>query len=246
MKKKTFRLIALVMLTALAVSCLDDDDTVMITEQPPEAMTDTITYLALGDSYTIGTAVDETERWPALLAEYLRTASGDPAQKLYETTPDIIAVNGWTTTDLKGGINRRMDLLPAYDLVSLLIGVNNQYRGGLASAYATEFEQLLNTAITKAGNEPKNVFVVSIPDYAFTPSGGGSATISEELDQFNSIARTITERYDVLFLNITPISREGFDDTELVATDNLHPSGKQYRRWVNEVIGRSVRELLEE
>lgn len=243
---KIIRLSITFLLATMAFACQDDDDTVIITEQPPAVMTDTITYLALGDSYTIGTAVDETERWPVLLAEYLRTASGDPAQKLYETTPDIFAVNGWTTTNLRNGIAGRPNFLPVYDLVSLLIGVNNQYQGGLASAYATEFEELLNTAIQKAGNQPKKVFVVSIPDYAFTPSGGGSTTISQELDQFNSIAREIAERYDVLFLNITPISREGFADTELVATDNLHPSGKQYRRWVDEVIGTQVQELLKE
>lgn len=243
---KFIRLTITFLLATMAFACQDDDDTIIITQQPPVVMTDTITYLALGDSYTIGTAVDETERWPALLAEHLRTASGGPAQKLYETTPDIIAVNGWTTTDLKGGIRRRMDLLPEYDLVSLLIGVNNQYQGGFLSAYITEFEELLNTAISKASNDPGNVFIVSIPDYAFTPSGGGSTTITEELNQFNAAALEIAERYGVLFLNITPISRQGLTDTELVATDNLHPSGKQYQRWIDEVIGAKVLELLEE
>lgn len=237
------RLATLILLVLLTYACQDDDDPIIAMPQPI-SITDTITYLALGDSYTIGTAVDETERWPVLLAEYLRSASRDPAQKRYETTPDIIAVNGWTTTDLKAGINRRMDLLPAYDLVSLLIGVNNQYRGGLLGAYENEFEQLLNTAIAKAGNDPQNVFVVSIPDYAFTPSGGGDATISQELDQFNAIASDIAERYGVEFIDITPISRQGFEDPELVATDNLHPSGKQYRRWVDEVIEARVRTIL--
>jgi len=238
------RFATLIFLSCLLCSCQDDDDLVEITEQPDTTMTDSITYLALGDSYTIGTAVDATERWPALLAEHLRTASGDPAQKNYEITPDFIAVNGWTTTDLKGGINRRMDLLTEYDLVSLLIGVNNQFQGGSASVYATEFEELLNTATTKAGNDPANVFVVSIPDYAFTPSGGGNATISEELDEFNAIATGIADRYGVDFLNITPISREGLNDPGLVADDDLHPSGKQYRRWVEEVIEARVRTIL--
>jgi lysophospholipase L1-like esterase len=204
-----------------------------------------ITFLALGDSYTIGTLVAENERWPSRLAEYLHPASGGPAQKHFAATPDIIATKGWTTTDLTNGIRARTDLLPAYDLVSLLIGVNNQYDGFSLEDFAHEFEELLNTAIRLAGDDAQHVFVVSIPDYAFTPSGEGRPQITKAITRFNASARSITERYGVAFLDITPISREGIADTGLVASDGLHPSGKQYQRWVDEVIGRAVRELLE-
>lgn len=204
----------------------------------------TITYLALGDSYTIGTSVTETERWPVLLAEHLRNASRGPAQKSVETLPDIIATKGWTTADLISGIQKRTDLLPAYDLVSLLIGVNNQYDGLPIGDFENEFEQLLIRAIKLAGGTPEKVFIVSIPDYAFTPKGAGDPEITHAVLRFNSQARILAGRHGIPFLDILPISQEGLADPELVATDGLHPSGKQYRRWVEEVIGEAVREQL--
>lgn len=201
-----------------------------------------ITFLALGDSYTIGTAVLPTERWPALLANALKKT--DPTNKSYTTQQDIVAVNGWTTRDLINGINARADLREEYDLVSLLIGVNNQFDGLPLAEYRTEFEELINRAVAFAGGDRAKVFVVSIPDYAFTGFGGGKPEISEGVCQFNEACREITERNNIPFLNITPISAQAAEDPELVATDNLHPSGKQYQRWVNEVLETRVRTIL--
>jgi lysophospholipase L1-like esterase len=206
--------------------------------------TDTIAYLALGDSYTIGTSVNAAESWPALLADALAKTGTDG--KSYTTEPDIVATKGWTTRDLINGISDRADLREEYDLVSLLIGVNNQFDGLSLVEYRTDFEQLLNRAITFAGDDRNKVFVVSTPDYAFTGFGAGNPDISEEIRRFNAAAQEITDGYGIPFLNITPISQEGINDPELVAPDNLHPSGKQYLRWVEKVIEERVRRVMEE
>jgi lysophospholipase L1-like esterase len=213
-------------------------------QEPVQNTFDHLRFLALGDSYTIGTAVDENDRWPVLLAAALEARNGTvPASP--EVDVDIVAVDGWTTRNLINGIEAgRDDLLPAYDLVSLLIGVNNQYQGLSTAEYKTEFEELLNTAIAYAGGQSAKVFVVSIPDYAYTPTGEGRADISTALVQFNRIGKNISERYSVPFYNITPISQQGIEDPSLVATDDLHPSGKQYRRWVEEVLEDMVWEIL--
>jgi lysophospholipase L1-like esterase len=184
-------------------------------------------FFALGDSYTIGESVPEDQRWPVQLVSILNN-NGFNFQ-----SPRIIATTGWRTDDLKRAIvaaNPEKN----YDLVSLLIGVNNQYQGKSADAYAPEFEELLNMAITFAGGDKSKVFVVSIPDYGFTPFGKEKQTkISAELDEFNRINKMIADKYQISYFNITPISRQGFVDPELVASDNLHPSGKQYSKWVD-------------
>ncbi|MFK8164404.1 MAG: SGNH/GDSL hydrolase family protein, partial [Lewinella sp.] len=183
-------------------------------------------------------------RWPVLLAAALEARNGT-VPNTPEVDVDIVAVNGWTTRNLINGIEAgRDELLPEYDLVSLLIGVNNQYQGRSTAEYQTEFEELLNTAIAYAGGQKEKVFVVSIPDYAYTPSGEGREDISTALIQFNSIGKSIAEQYEVPFYNITPISQQGLETPTLVATDNLHPSGQQYRRWVEEVLADPVWELV--
>ncbi len=187
-------------------------------------------YLALGDSYTIGESVAENERWPVQLAKAL-SESGMPVG-----TPKIIAVTGWRTDNLRNGIDIAQ-IKEKYDLVSLLIGVNNQYQGKPADAYATEYEGLLKTAIQLAGGDKSRVFVVSIPDYGFTPYGKPKQEkISKELDEFNAINKHITELYGVAYIDITDISRRGLDEPELMATDGLHPSGKQYTLWVERIM----------
>jgi len=187
-------------------------------------------YLALGDSYTIGESVAENERWPVQLADVL-TKDGKSVAK-----PKIIAVTGWRTDNLKNGINIAQ-LKNEYDMVSLLIGVNNQYQGKPADQYAIEYEDLLKTAIQLAGGKKERVFVVSIPDYGFTPFGKPKQVkISAELDEFNSINKRITQEYGIAYFNITDISRRGLDDPELVAADGLHPSGKQYTLWVERIL----------
>jgi len=187
-----------------------------------------MTYLALGDSYTIGESVEISERWPVQLVKMLN----DQGIKMAE--PKIIATTGWRTDDLQKGIAEDTELLPNYDLVSLLIGVNNQYQGKPIAQYKKEFEELINTAIIFAGNNPKKVFVVSIPDYGKTPFGAAKEKqIAKELNEYNRIAKHIALSYGIPFFNITPISREAKERPELIAKDKLHPSGKMYSEWVS-------------
>lgn len=193
-------------------------------------MTNGLSYLALGDSYTIGESVAENERWPVLLSKNL-TKNG---VKL--ALPQIIAQTGWTTDELKATIVSEK-ISKTYDLVSLLIGVNNQYRGRSVEQFRTEFIDLLEIAIKIAGNKPERVFVVSIPDWGVTPFGGKgqNKTISEQIDLFNKVKKEETEKKGVLFIDITPISRQALNDVLLIAEDGLHPSGKMYQQWVEKI-----------
>lgn len=188
-----------------------------------------IKYLALGDSYTIGESVPENERWPEQLAAAIR-ATGKEVEK-----PRIIATTGWRTDQLKKAIEDA-HLKNEYGLVSLLIGVNNQYQKKTAESYAPEFEELLNMAITLAGGNKKNVFVVSIPDYGYTPFGKPKqAEISAAIDQFNQVNKTITDKMGVKYISITDLTREGLEKPEYVAGDGLHPSGKMYGLWTSRI-----------
>jgi len=184
-----------------------------------------IRYLALGDSYTIGESVEETERFPNQLADFLK-AGGIP------TDVTIIARTGWTTNELWDGIQARQ-IHPPYDLVSLLIGVNNQYRGYDINEYREQFVFLLDKSIEYAGGNPKRVIVLSIPDWGVTPFARGqdTAQIAKDIDAFNGVNREETEKVGVYYVDITPISREAVNDTTLVASDGLHPSGKMYLEW---------------
>ena len=179
--------------------------------------------LSLGDSYTIGESVPEAERFPNQLAREL----GVPA-------PTILARTGWTTDELSDALDR---FLPKdrHQLVTLLIGVNNQYRGRDAQQYRKEFAGLLRRAIGFAGDDPKRVIVVSIPDWGATPfaKGRDRAKIAREIDQFNAINREEAARAGARWVDITPISRR--NDPSLVASDGLHPSGKQYAEWVKRI-----------
>lgn len=182
-------------------------------------------FLALGDSYTIGESVLEDERWPNQLAD-----------KLKIPRPRIIATTGWRTDQLSAAIESA-HLKPEYELVSLLIGVNNQYQGKSANQYEIEFEGLLKTSIALAKGKTDHVFVVSIPDYGFTPFGKSKQpAITEQLDQFNAINKRVSAKYKVTYINITDISRQGLDKAELVAGDGLHPSAKMYSLWVDRIL----------
>lgn len=188
-----------------------------------------IKYLALGDSYTIGESVATDQRWPVQLTNVLRE-NGKPIGE-----PTIIATTGWRTDDLKNAINNA-HLKNEYDLVSLSIGVNNQYQGKAPDQYAIEFEDLLLTSIKLAKGIKSNVFVVSIPDYGYTPFGKPKQSeVSKALDHFNQINKTITEKFGVKYFNITDISRNGLEQPDLVAGDGLHPSGKMYGLWVQRI-----------
>jgi lysophospholipase L1-like esterase len=188
-----------------------------------------VKFLALGDSYTIGESVAVSERWPVQLVNRLRAEKGFVCDD-----PRIIATTGWRTDNLKNAITAANIQPNEYTLVSLLIGVNNQYQGKTAESYAPEFEELLETAIALAGGNKAHVFVVSIPDYGYTPFGKNKqAEISAALDQFNAVNKSITQQLGIKYFNITDISRKGLTETDLVASDGLHPSGKMYTEWVD-------------
>ena len=189
-----------------------------------------VRFLALGDSYTIGESVAEVQRWPAQLVNALML-QGYSCHK-----PEIVAVTGWRTDDLKKALDERK-FSGSFNLVSLMIGVNNQYQGKDLAAYETEFEELLSIAIEYAGSNPDNVFVVSIPDYGYTPFGQANRSeISAEIDAFNEINRAVSKKHGVTYVDITDISREGLADPELIAADGLHPSAKMYARWVERIL----------
>lgn len=189
-----------------------------------------VRYLALGDSYTIGESVAELQRWPVQLMQAFKSRG-------YETeAPEIIAITGWRTDDLRNAIATR-DPRRDYDLVSLLIGVNNQYQGRSVSEYEKEFEALLEIAIAHARKDKSRVFVLSIPDYGFTPFGKEKQEkISEQIDTFNAVNKRITLKKGVAYVDITDISRMGLKQPDLVADDGLHPSGKMYALWVERVM----------
>jgi lysophospholipase L1-like esterase len=187
-------------------------------------------YLALGDSYTIGESVDQKDRWPVQLVEALKIKG------VTVDAPVIIATTGWRTDNLKNAIDIAK-LKPEYDMVSLLIGVNNQYQGKPVEPYKAEFEELLQIAIRLAKGKTESVFIVSIPDYGFTPFGKPKQDkISTELDEFNAANKAIAEKYGVKYFYITDISRKGLAQPDLVATDGLHPSGKMYKEWVDLIV----------
>jgi lysophospholipase L1-like esterase len=188
-----------------------------------------VKFLALGDSYTIGESVPVEGRWPEQLAAQLR------AEGYQVDGPQIIATTGWRTDDLKKAIeaaNPDND----FTLVSLLIGVNNYYQGKTVESYAPEFEELLNLAVRFAGEKKENVFVVSIPDYGFTPFGlEKKEQISRGIDAYNKVNKLITEKHGIRYIYITDISRRGLDEPNLVAEDKLHPSATMYAEWVKQI-----------
>ncbi|WP_370213595.1 SGNH/GDSL hydrolase family protein [Mesoflavibacter profundi] len=193
--------------------------------------------LSLGDSYTIGESVCETCRFPEQLKDSLSNNTKDTSFNL-----KIVATTGWTTTNLLNGISNG-NLPNNYDLVTLLIGVNNQYQGKDFSIYETEFPELVDIAITKAKGDKNRVIVVSIPDYAFTPFGNGNTTISSEIDTYNAFAENYCNANNITFVNITDITRNGLEDTDLVASDGLHPSEKAYSLFVERLLPYALEKL---
>ena len=201
-----------------------------------QADTQPIQYLALGDSYTIGQSVDTSDRWPIQLDAKLK----DEGFAVERT--DIIAQTGWKTSDLLNAIEGTN--LEDYNLISLSIGVNNQFSGIPFEVYTSEFDELLGRIIDAAG--ASRVFVVSIPDYGVTPFGSNnSETIAQELDEYNEYARLKCDTLNIPYINITEISRILGASEGALASDNLHPSGTQYALWVDEMIP-TVRDLVGE
>lgn len=196
---------------------------------PPVNTNDTgkkVTYLALGDSYTIGQSVEPSLRFPAQTASWLEQKG------IHVQTLEYIATTGWTTLNLQAAIQSINPQGP-YDLVSLLIGVNDQYQGLDTTGYRPRFTQLLQKSIQLAGNKVSHVFVLSIPDYSVTPyaSGSNREQISREIDNFNAINKQVTLQYNCTYLDITPSTREALNNSNLVAGDGLHPSGAEYKKW---------------
>lgn len=196
-----------------------------------------LNYLALGDSYTIGQNVCETCRFPEQLKKNLGNLNPDNTYSL-----KIIAQTGWTTTNLISAINSQ-SLTANYDLVTLLIGVNNQYQNLPFQVYQYEFPQLVNKAIALAKADKSNVIVVSIPDYAYTPFGQRSSNpmkISTEIDNYNTFAKKYCLDNNIEFISITDISRLGLSNTALVATDDLHPSELAYSYFVQRILPKAI------
>jgi lysophospholipase L1-like esterase len=192
--------------------------------------TDSLTYLALGDSYTLGEAVPQAQSYPYQLAGSLN------ALAYTVKTPKIIAVTGWTTDQLINAINGSGLIGKKYDFVTLLIGVNDQFQNLSQDNYRLKFAQVLNTAINSANGDTSRVFVLSIPDYGVTPfAGGNDSSIGPQIDQFNAINKDISQKAGVHYLDITAISREAATDPSLIANDGLHPSGKMYALWIQQL-----------
>jgi len=195
---------------------------------PPSGSGTPLTYLALGDSYTIGESVPAVQSFPYQLVSALNK------QPYSVSSPTIIARTGWTTDELIREISNQ-NLKQKFDIVTLLIGVNNQYRHYNINTYRTEFVQLLNTALSYANGNKKRVFVVSIPNWGVTPFAKGQdvAQIRTEISEYNAINKEESEKADVAYINITPISEQATADLGLIAADGLHPSGKMYTLWTD-------------
>lgn len=215
--------IAILMLFLFA--CNKKQTAINYTPLNPAASDSTKTFLALGDSYTIGQGVSTAERFPHQTVSILK------AKGINIATPTYIATTGWTTNSLQNAIETNR---PAkHDVVTLLIGVNDQYQTHDTTGYRLRFTQLLDKAVELANGKKQNVFVLSIPDYSFTPFAANSDTarIRLEIDWFNVINKQVTVANNITYLDITTSSREGRYDRSLIAGDGLHPSGLEYKKW---------------
>jgi lysophospholipase L1-like esterase len=196
--------------------------------------------LALGDSYTIGEGVDAADRWP------VRLASGLRANGIAIADPVIVARTGWTTDELNAAIDAATPRGP-FDLVTLLIGVNNQYRGRSSDEYRPELRALLRRAVSFASSRPARVVVISIPDWGVTPfadeSGRDVARIGREIDDFNAIGRDEASRAGAKFVDVTAISRRARSDRSLIAGDGLHPSRAMYDEWASRLLPVAIEAL---
>lgn len=194
--------------------------------------------LALGDSYTIGESVDASARWPMQLAAMLSD------QGFNLSAPLIVAQTGWTGDELESALDAADNTMirPPYALVTLLIGVNDQYRGRCVEEFQESFQRLLDRAIGYAGLEPRRLLVLSIPDWGVTPfaaqQGRLSAVVSRQIDAYNALSQQLTEAVGGAFLNITDLTRDASETPGLLAADGLHPSATDYRRWAERALAR--------
>ena len=197
-------------------------------------------FLALGDSYTIGEGVAPADRWPERLVALLA------ARGIAVSPPRVIARTGWTSRDLGRALDAERPDGP-FDLVSLMIGVNDQFRGEEVESYAARFETLLARAVALAGGEPSRVLVLSIPDYGVTPFarrlGIDASEVASEVDRFNEVARRAAQRAGARWIDVTPTSRRAAGDVELLARDELHPSARLHAEWATSVLSLAVEAL---
>lgn len=215
----------------LLLACCQSPNAMNSSSTAPQHTAAELPFLALGDSYTIGESVADSERWPMQLAAWLRK------QEIPMSDPQIIARTGWTTDELNAAIDAA-NPQGSFRMVTLLIGVNNQYRGRAADEYRGEFVGLLKRAVGFAGGDQSRVIVVSIPDWGVTPfaEGRDRTRIAQEIDLFNQIAQEETEAAGAHFVDITPASRKAAADPTLTAPDNLHPSGAMYTAWTELIL----------
>lgn len=231
---RTLQVITFILANIILCQCSKSSDEMMMDTDDPMPG-DSITpyrYLALGDSYTIGTNEALALNFPNQLIDSL-------ASRHYESQNSrIIATNGWTTSNLLTGINAADIDDKTYDFVTLLIGVNNQYQNIPITVFETQFDQLLDKAIMLVDGDQDKVIVLSIPDYSVTPfvAPSAKAGVAAAIAEYNSLKKQITESKNVKFVDITPISRLAADDESLLAPDLLHPSAKMYSLWVHKIL----------
>lgn len=243
--KTTLKIIVTFFVFTITTSCSSENPAMESEIIPPikdstlelPTQSGTINYLALGDSYTIGQSVCESCRFPEQLKKSLKNLNQENNFSL-----EIIARTGWTTTNL---INAIEQLKPTnnYDLVTLLIGVNNQYQGVNFSIYEKEFPELVTKAISLAKGDKTKLIVVSIPDYAYTPFGqsyGNPTSISTEINRYNGFTKSYCQNNGILFIDITDITRNGLNNPKLVANDGLHPSETAYGLFTERLLPKAV------
>lgn len=213
------------LLAALVLGCKSKEpENITVLEENP------LKYLALGDSYTIGESVEAPMRWPVQLVEKLREEGIEIEE------PRIIARTGWTTGELLEAMKMQINN-EKYDLISVSIGVNNQYRGLSLEDYENDLHKIFEMVLQNSKNGAAGVFALSIPDYGVTPFGAeNEEKIGKELDEFNRIFKEVAAEYGIEFYDITPISRGAKEDASLIADDDLHPSGKMYSLWVDLIL----------
>lgn len=193
---------------------------------------ETVRFLALGDSYTIGQGVPQAQSWPFQFRDSLIERG------FLVDTLAVIATTGWTTVNLMDAISSKGLKQKDFNMVSLLIGVNDQFQGKPLDLYRPRLEALIDSALQFIDQDTQRLFVVSIPDYAYTPFGQNfnPGKITSEIDLYNAVNQLVASEYGIPWFNVTPISRQGLDEPELVAPDNLHPSAIQYTRWVELIL----------
>jgi acyl-CoA thioesterase I len=224
-------LLAILFFALIMTACLTDSKSIFESENQPLHQLNSLRVLALGDSYTIGQSVAEKENWPNQLSDSLRH-NHTPVKELH-----IIARTGWTTGNLLNAVNSQ-SFNYSYDLVGLLIGVNNQFQGRSLSEYEEQFRQLLDIAIALADSQVHRVFVLSIPDYTVTPVGSqfNRGNTPQQIDAFNAVNRRLAEERSVSYFDITPLSRSIAGHYDFIASDGLHFSGKMYAAWVGFIL----------